>query len=264
MPELLHRELTERIIGVYYDVYNGLSHAYPESIYENAMMRDLGRQQMRCARQQEYQIFYKEKLVGKQQLDIFVAEEVVVEIKAKPRLTPLDKAQTISYLKTTGKQVGLLFNFGNTEPEFKRLFLKAQQDHFNTPEPAGEWPGLLFPELSYQVIGGLFEVYNELGVGFIHRIYANACYQEMLLRGLAAKPLKEMAVLYRGETIGKVKLGHIQIEDKIMLFPVAIQDTNQFQPGNLRHWIERQDIPLGILANFHAERLAPVLMRVKS
>lgn len=41
VTELLHRELTNKIIRVYYDVYNGLSRTYPEFIYENAMMRDL-------------------------------------------------------------------------------------------------------------------------------------------------------------------------------------------------------------------------------
>lgn len=65
---------------------------------------------------------YKEWLVGLQRLDIFASEAVVVEVKVKPRLARLDEAQTTSYLKATGQQVGLLFNFGGPEPEFKRLF----------------------------------------------------------------------------------------------------------------------------------------------
>jgi len=69
----------------------------------------------------------KGKLIGKQRLDIFVAGEVVVEIKVVPQLTRLHKAQTISYLKTTGKQVGLLFNFGRPEPEFARLYYEHRE-----------------------------------------------------------------------------------------------------------------------------------------
>lgn len=261
MTELLHRELTEKIIGVYYDVYNGLSRTYPEFVYENAMMRDLGRQQVRCTRQEEYRILYKEGLVGLQRLDIFASETVVVEVKVKPQLSRLDQAQATSYLKATGRQVGLLFNFGSLEPEFKRLFFTPREAEPPRSPPEGTWPDLMFPELSYEIIGGLFEVHNELGPGFIHRIYANACVQEMQARGLEVRPLREMTVFYRGEPVGNVKLGHLQIENKIMLFPLAVRDERQIEPENLRRWMASQGVPLGILANFHAGRLVPVFMK---
>ena len=75
------------------------------------------------------------------------------------------------------------------------------------------------------------------------------------------KPLREMTVFYRGEPVGTVKLGHLQIEDKIMLFPVAVRDQRQIEAENLRRWMVSQGISLGILANFHAERLEPVFMK---
>jgi GxxExxY protein len=203
-------------------------------------------------RQPEYQIVHKDKVVGKQQLDIFVASEVVVEIKVVPQLTPLHQAQLFSYLKTVGKQVGLLFNFGETQPVFKRIYFSASSPVAASSPAYQAEPDLLFPELSYQVLGGVFEVYRALGPGYIHRIYANASAHEMRLRGLAAKPLHEMSVLYRAESIGVVKFGHLQIEDKIMLFPTALRETEQIEPDNLRQWMQSQHIPLGILANFHA------------
>lgn len=235
MPDLLHHQLTEKIIRAYFNVYNGLSRTYPEFIYENAMIQELQRSRIPCVRQEEYSIFYKEWLVGKQRLDIFVAAEVVVEIKVKPQLTPLDQAQTISYLKTTDRQIGLLFNFGSTKPEFHRLFFTKRSAQPPSSAPEQAWPDLLFPEISYQILGGLFEVHNELGPGFIHRIYANACYQEIQARGLAVAPHREITVFYRGKPVGKVKLGHLQIENS-----------------------------LGILANFYTDHLSPELMRVTS
>ena len=262
MTELLHRELTGKIIGVYYDVYNGLSRTYPEFIYENAMMRVLRQQGIRCTRQDEYAILYKGQPIGAQRLDIFVAEQVVVEIKVKPRLTRLHQAQTMSYLKTTGRQVGLLFNFGSSGPEFKRAYFEPLESQ---PAPADletEWPDLLFPELSYRVIGGLFEVHNELGPGYIHRIYANACYRELQQRGLEVKPHSDMTVFYRGKPVGQIKLGHLEVRGDVMAFPVAIRDDEQIELENLRRWMASQGIRLGILANFRAERLAPKLMRV--
>jgi len=264
MAKLLHRALTQKIIGVYYDVYNGLGHTYPEFIYENAMVQELQRSGIRCVRQDEYQISYQDQQVGVQQLDIFVAGAVVVEVKVKPNLTLLDQAQTISYLKTTGCQVGLLFNFGGAEPTFKRLFFNPTLNNPSPPPPAEISPDLLFPEISHQVIGGLFAVHNALGPGFIHRIYTNACYHEMQTRGLAVAPQREMIVFYRGRPIGTVKLGHLQIENKLMVFPVAVRDIQQIKPGNLRRWMVDQEVALGILANFSAERLELVFLKTGS
>lgn len=262
MTELLHRDLTDKIIRTYYDVYNGLSRTYPEYIYENAMMRDLTRlHRLHCVRQPQHDIWYKQWLVGQQRLDIFVVEEVDAELKVKPALVPLDLAQAMSYLKTTGKQVGLVLNFGSDKPEFKRVFFTARQSQPLATAPEREWPDLLFPEITYRVIGSLFEVHNELGPGYIHRIYGNACYRELQSQGLDVKALPHMRVLYRGESIGAVKMGHLFVEGKIMVFPMAVRETSQIEPENLRRWMASQGVSLGILANFHSERLDLVFMK---
>jgi len=108
MTKLAHQKLTGAVIGAYYEVYNHTSRTYPEYIYERAMMEELRRRGMATTNQDEYRIFYKERLVGVQRLDMFVVQEVVVENKVAEHLTPLHKAQTISYLKTVDKDVGLL------------------------------------------------------------------------------------------------------------------------------------------------------------
>ncbi|MHA1744278.1 MAG: GxxExxY protein, partial [Candidatus Heimdallarchaeota archaeon] len=68
--------MTEKIISVYYKLYNGLSHTYPEFIYERAFAQQLRKLGIQVVRQDEYQVFYKDKLVGIQRLDLFVAKEV--------------------------------------------------------------------------------------------------------------------------------------------------------------------------------------------
>lgn len=255
MNKLLQRGLTRSIIGAYYQVYNRLGHTYPEHIYEKAIIREVRRRGIDCQQQEEYQIFYKDHLVGIQQLDIFVAQEVVVELKVLRSLNRRHKAQTISYMKTVEKQIGLLFNFGGQKPEFARLIFTPKENSPISSVPQTHWPDLLFPEITYQVIGGLFEVHNQLGPGFIHRIYANASYREMQIRGFEVVPLKEMMLFYRRQPLGNVKFAHMVIESEIMLFPVAISDITQIQQNNLRSWMISQGIELGILANFYPSRL---------
>ena len=99
MTTLLHKELTKQIIGIYYTVYNKLSQTYPEFIYERAMIALLQRCGIRCVWQDEYQIKYKEQVVGAQRLDLFVANEVIVELKVAACISPIHLAQLLSYLR---------------------------------------------------------------------------------------------------------------------------------------------------------------------
>ena len=266
MAKLLHKELTGMIIGVYYDVFNGTSRTYPEYIYERAMMSDLQRKGVACRQQPKYEIFYKDKQVGLQKLDLFVADQVVVEIKVTPTLAKLHKAQAISYLKVTGRKVGLLCNFGGQKPGFERLFfeLQTQQSEIDSSattaiERSAEY---VLPELTHTIIGDLYEVHSLLGPGFIYRVYANAVYHELLLRGLEVLPQHEYQVMYRGRTIGEIKFDHLQIANSLMVFPVAIRNIGDLNLINLREWLKIRRIPLGIIANFFPTSLEFSVLKV--
>lgn len=266
MPQLLHRELTGRIIGAYYDLYNGTSRGYPEWIYENGLVKLLRRQRIGCTRQPAYEILYKERIVGRQQLDILILDEdVVIECKVARRLERIHKAQLLSYLKTIGARVGLLLNFGSPEPEFQRVYFdpttSGGQD--SSGREVGEFPdGLLHPQLVGEVLDTAVEVHRALGPGFVHRIYANACYHEYRLRGIGAEPRKEYQVIFQGESLGSLKFGHLLIENAVMHFPVAISDVADVSVHNLKDWMRRQSISLGILTNFHESAVHPLFVRV--
>lgn len=265
MTTLLHREQTDVIIGAYYEVYNHTLRTYPEAVYERAMLIELDRRGFKATQQDNYRILYKGRVVGIQQLDLFVLDEVVVENKVAGQLTPLHKAQGLSYLKTVGKMVGLVLNFGGAAPEFERLYLDPDRIRAVRPAapppspPAADW---LYPDLTYQIVGGLYAVQDELGAGFVHRIYANACYREFQMRGLAVQPRKRVDVVYKGVQIGNVALAHLLVEDKVMVFPVAYQDRRVVQIEVLRDWMRMSDVRLGIMANFQENRLSPVFVRV--
>lgn len=251
------------IIGAYYEVYNHTSRTFPEYIYERALIEELRSQGIRVTRRDEYRITYKDRLVGLQQLDLFVAGELVVEIKVADRLTRLHKAQCISYIKAVGQQTGLLLNFGGPEPEFNRLYFDPAKKPTRSPQPktavpAKDW---LYPDLAYQIVGGLYEVHRELGAGFVHRIYANACYHELRLRGLAVESARRIQVAYKSRIIGTVTFANILVEGKIILFPVAIGNLRDIHLDNLKQWMALRGVKLGILANFDAVRLEIVFVR---
>jgi len=261
-PQVKYDDLTGKIIRAYYQVYNHTSRTYPEYIYERAMMHELQTQGLSCTQQDEYKIFYKERHVGTQRLDLFVVQEVVVENKVAEKLTKRHKAQCISYLKTVNKPVGLLVNFGSAEPSFHRLYIDFDKHPENVthaqPDPHADW---LYPDLAYKIVGALYEVHHTLGAGFIHRIYANACCHELKLRDCVVQPLKRVQVTYKDVVIGDIALGHLLVDGKIMVFPVAIRDVKDLHLDDIKTWMRCQEIQLGILANFDDVSLSPVLVR---
>ncbi len=114
-----YKELTEKIIKIFYKVYNKLGYGFLEKVYENAMMLEFEREKMPAISQFSIQVFYEDKIVGEYFADILVDDKVIVEIKASKNLVLDNEAQLLNYLKATDKEVGLLLNFG-PKPEIKR------------------------------------------------------------------------------------------------------------------------------------------------
>ncbi len=117
--EVKNKALTEKIIGVFYEVYNGLGYGFLEKVYENAMMIEFEREGIPATSQAPISVFYDSKVVGEYFADLLVDDRVIVEIKAARVLAPEHEAQLLNYLKATDKEVGLLLNFG-PKPEIKR------------------------------------------------------------------------------------------------------------------------------------------------
>ena len=114
-----YQELTEKIIGVFYKVYNNLGYGFLEKVYENAMMLDFSKENIPAVSQYPIKVLYEGEIVGEYFADILVDNKVIVEIKAVRNLASENEAQLLNYLKATDKEVGLLLNFG-PEPEIKR------------------------------------------------------------------------------------------------------------------------------------------------
>jgi GxxExxY protein len=104
-------ELARRVIGAAIEVHRELGPGYTESVYEDALAIELSRREIPCARQLPIDVFYKGEKVGVGRLDVLVAGQLVVELKAVERLLPIHKAQLLSYLKGTQRRLGLLINF---------------------------------------------------------------------------------------------------------------------------------------------------------
>lgn len=104
-------ELTERILGCAIEVHRVLGPGLLESTYEEALCLELEEAGLRFARQVSVPVLYKTKPIGEYRVDLVVEDKVVVEIKAVTKFDPIFEAQVLTYLRVTGKHVGLLINF---------------------------------------------------------------------------------------------------------------------------------------------------------
>jgi GxxExxY protein len=118
---LEHNELTEKIIGCAIAVHKKLRPGFLESIYENAFILELKRQNLQVERQQEVIVKYDGIEVGRHRLDLIVDDTIVVELKAVKNIEDVHFAIVKSYLKALEKEHGLIINFSKPVLEVKRV-----------------------------------------------------------------------------------------------------------------------------------------------
>jgi GxxExxY protein len=110
--ELLHGDITGEIISAFYAVYNELGHGFLEAVYIRALAIELFQRRMNVAREVPVTVYYKGVTVGTYRADLLVADTVVVEVKTGDQPSDHDRPQLINYLRSSGKEVGLLLHFG--------------------------------------------------------------------------------------------------------------------------------------------------------
>ena len=107
--------LTEKIIGAAIEVHRILGPGLLETVYEQALCHEFDLRGIRYQRQAHIEMWYKDKVIKDQRIDLLVEDEgdrVVVDLKSLSRLPEISTAQVLSYLKATGLKRGLLINFG--------------------------------------------------------------------------------------------------------------------------------------------------------
>jgi len=110
--KLLHEELTEKIIGAAIEFHRAPGPGLLESAYEECLCREFNLRGLTFQRQVQLPVEYKGvKLDCGYRLDLIVQDDVVLELKCVEHTLPVHEAQLLTYLKLTGKHVGIIINF---------------------------------------------------------------------------------------------------------------------------------------------------------
>ena len=126
-----HKDLTEKIIGCAYRVYNKMGYGFLESVYEKCLLIELKKAGLEAESQNPITVYYDDEVVGEFVTDIIVENEIILELKSVRRVVKAHEVQLVNYLTATYKDVGLVINFSEQKVEIKR---KVRNLHENTFE----------------------------------------------------------------------------------------------------------------------------------
>ena len=117
-----YEEITHKIIGAAYQVFNQLGFGFLESVYHKAMLIELAKYDLKVESEKPLNVFYDDQVVGDFNADLFVENNVVVELKSVQSLVKGHEVQLVNYLNGLRKEIGLLINFGPSGVEVKRKY----------------------------------------------------------------------------------------------------------------------------------------------
>ncbi len=117
---LYQEEVTERVIGSFYSVYNELRFGFLESAYAGALAVEMQRKGLKAKREELLQVRYHEHVVGVYRADFIVEGTIILELKTMAKIGHPEKRQLLHYLRATDMRLGLVLNFG-PEATFLRV-----------------------------------------------------------------------------------------------------------------------------------------------
>ena len=110
---------------------------------------------------------------------------------------------------------------------------------------------VLYPhkDLTERIIGAAFDVHNELGAGFVEKVYENALAIELRKRGFKVEQQKPVRVEYQGESVGEF-VADLIIDDTVLVEVKSVKSLTPENESKLIHYLKATGIEIGLLINF--------------
>lgn len=119
--DLIYPELSYKIIGILFSVFNELGYGYKECYYQRAIRKLLKDNNIKFKEQVNFPIYFKNEIIGRQIFDFLIEDKIILELKRGDRFSRNDIIQTSGYLKTANLKLGILARFTSKGLKFKRI-----------------------------------------------------------------------------------------------------------------------------------------------
>lgn len=121
MSEIVHRELSFKIVGILFSVHNQLGNRYQEKYYQRAVEEALKQEELNFKKELQVDLKYNNKKIGKYFIDFLIEDLIVLELKTVEKLAPKDFSQVLAYLTANNIQLGILANFRADRLSYRRI-----------------------------------------------------------------------------------------------------------------------------------------------
>ncbi|MBM2820616.1 MAG: GxxExxY protein [Candidatus Berkelbacteria bacterium] len=121
MAKLIYAELSFKIVGILFDVYNQLRYGHKEKVYQKALIEEFKRNRVNFQRELYFPIEFKGRVISSYYFDFLVENKIVLELKVANDFYQKDMNQLLSYLKFKGYRLGLLVIFTHDQLKCKRI-----------------------------------------------------------------------------------------------------------------------------------------------
>lgn len=119
--DILYPELSYKIVGCAFDVYNELGAGHHEKYYQRALTEAFSSQKLSFREQVHFPLSFRGKVIGRNFFDFLVENKIVVEIKKSEKFSKTHIDQVMEYLKLSNLELAILINFGSQGVIFKRI-----------------------------------------------------------------------------------------------------------------------------------------------
>jgi GxxExxY protein len=121
IKEVVYPDLSYKIVGCAFEVYNSLGKGFPEKYYQKALAIELKTKEIQFKEQVYHPLIFKNEIVGKNYFDFLIEDELIVEIKQGSHFSKNHFEQVLRYLKVSKLKLGILISFANEGVKVKRV-----------------------------------------------------------------------------------------------------------------------------------------------
>ena len=123
-----YEDITHKIIGCAYQVFNQLGFGFLEKIYKKALVMELEKIGLKVEEEKPLIVYYDDQEIGEFYIDLYVEDNIVIELKSVCAIAKEHEVQLVNYLKGLRKNIGLLINFSTSGVKVKRKYREFRQD----------------------------------------------------------------------------------------------------------------------------------------
>ena len=255
--EILYKDLSYRVTGCVFEVFSEIGPGFDEHTYHQGLGMRFEKENLPFQSKPHITLYYRGMQIARLEPDFIADDAIIVELKAlQTEFLPENYAQIISYLRATGRRLGILVNFGLLKVEFKRI--PFDERPLSIAEDFEEvLPILRNGEADFwRLRDSIINVAKELRLGYHVEIYREGIKAELKLRGFMCSDEVKVPASYKGCLLNGCEIDYWLINQQTLLAILAgTKQVRAYDVMRMRSYLRNLNLRVGLVAFWGKEHL---------